>query len=79
MTNDYFCTYDLGLATGLLSAGFEISAMDRVEAKRFQFKFVDSPELTEAIDDYFSDKLDVSARQMYDNLKMLKNRIYNNL
>ena len=77
MTNNYFCTYDLGLAAGLLSSGFEICEITKPEPTRLRFKFENTDELQTAIDDYFLDKLNVSARMMFDNLKMLKNKLFN--
>lgn len=75
--NNYFCTYDIGLVAGLLSAGFQIDEMNKDDPRRIGFKFKQDEELSLAVDDYFLDKLNVSARMMYDNFKMIKNITYN--
>lgn len=73
--NDY-CTYDLGCSAALISSGFEIKSLDKANPKKVRFIFNYQTGIEEIVNDYFSDKLKVSARKFFDNTKMLKNRIY---
>ena len=67
---------DLGLAAALVTAGFEIVATEK-EQKSVYFIFCGSSKIEQAINDYWLDRLTISARSYFDNTKMLKNRIYN--
>ncbi len=71
-----FQTYDLGCAAGLISAGFTLKDLNRANPKKIQFYFTYEASIEGAIDDYFGDKLLVNARTYFDNVKMLKNRIF---
>lgn len=67
---------DLGLATALVSCGFVMSDTRRDETGRMHFIFVGTDELDHAVNDYWADTLDVKARKYFDDIKMLKSRIY---
>lgn len=69
-------THDLGLAAALVSCGFKLRATNRDINGRFYFAFRQTSDLTEAIDEYWADSLNVRARSYNDNIKMLKSRIY---
>lgn len=69
-------THDLGLAAALVSCGFKLCATTRDRNGRFYFAFRQTSDLTEAIDEYWANTLNVSARLFADNMKMLKSRIY---
>lgn len=71
-------THDLGLAAALVSCGFKLRATNRDINGRFYFAFRQTSNLTEAIDEYWADTLNVRARTYNDNIKMLKSRIYAN-
>lgn len=73
-----FQTFDLGLAAALISVGFQLLDLNKSNPRKVQFLFKASNELQEAIEDYWSDNLKVNARTYFENLKMLKNRIYSN-
>ncbi len=70
-------TTDLGQATALYTAGFEIKEIDKTNPKRSEFVFLNEDGIEKTINDWWNDKLIVKARSYYDNMKMLKNRIYN--
>jgi len=74
--DNQFSTYDLGLATALISVGFELWGLDKNNAKKVLFIFKQSPEIIKVGNDYWADKLEINARTLFDNQKMLKNRIY---
>jgi hypothetical protein len=68
--------HDLGLAAALVSGGFKLRGTNRAMNGRFYFMFKQSGDLTEAIDKYWLNTLNVPARLYSDNIKMLKSRIY---
>ena len=67
---------DLGLAAALSSLNFEIVGTETDAKGRTQFIFSDTPELQNAVKDYWANSLDVKARYYFDAIKMLKSRIY---
>ena len=67
---------DLGLAAALVSRGFFMCDAHKDETGRVHFVFMETPELGRAINDYWADSLDVKARKYFDDIKMLKSRIY---
>lgn len=72
-----FTTYDLGVSTALLCAGFQLLSVDKNDNPRkalFIFQKVDGIE--DVADRYFSDRLEVKARSFFDHLKALKNKLY---
>ncbi|OGE76154.1 MAG: hypothetical protein A3C85_01665 [Candidatus Doudnabacteria bacterium RIFCSPHIGHO2_02_FULL_48_21] len=74
--NNYLHTFDLGAAASLVSAGFELVSLDKTNRKKVQFIFRREIGIEKVVDDYWSDRLEVKARSFFDNLKMLKNRLY---
>lgn len=73
---EHYSTFDLGQAAALVSLGFQIESFDKTNPRKVQFIFRWQENLEKAIDDYWADRLNVRARAMFDNMKMLKNRIY---
>jgi hypothetical protein len=69
-------TFDLGVAASLVTAGFEVVILDKVNPRKVQFVFRRATGIEKVMDDYWTDKLKVKARSFFDNIKMLKNRIY---
>lgn len=69
-------TYDLGCSAALLTAGFELLSLNKDNPHKSLFVFKKVEEIAEAVEGYWSGKLVVSARSYFDNIKMLKNRIY---
>lgn len=73
---DYLYTFDLGAAASLISSGFELVSLDKTNPQKAQFIFYRSDGVQKIVDDYWSDKLKIKARSMFDTIKMLKNRLY---
>ena len=73
-----FSTYDLGCSAALISVDFRLISLDKENPRKVLFIFKNENGLDDAVNGYFSDKLKVSARTLFDNIKMLKNRIYSN-
>ncbi len=71
---------DLGLAAALVSRSVEISNTVKDEKGRMSFIFCFDDDLEAdidtAIDNYWNNYLDVDARRYFENIKMLKSRIY---
>ena len=69
-------TYDLGCSAALLTAGFELLSLNKDNPHKSLFVFKKVENIDEAVEGYWSGKLVVAARSYFDNIKMLKNRIY---
>ena len=76
ITQKVFKTYDLGLAASLVSLGFQLTDLEKSNPRKVLFIFQIEEGINEAIGDYWSDNLQINARSHFDNIKMLKNRIY---
>lgn len=71
-----FTTYDLGVSTALLCAGFELLSVAKSNPKKALFIFKRENRIEDIVDRYFSDRLEVKARSFFDHLKALKNKLY---
>lgn len=69
-------TYDLGCAAALISVGFELASLDKEDPRKVLFIFRGKAGIKNVVDDYWADRLEVKARTFFDNVKMIKNRIY---
>lgn len=74
--NKMFLTFDLGLASSLISLGYELWNLEKSNPKKVQFIFKRAEGIDLAVNDYWQDRLKINARTLFDNQKMLKNRIY---
>jgi hypothetical protein len=73
---NYLHTFDLGAAASLVSADFELVSLDKTNPKKVQFIFRREVGIEQVLDDYWADRLEIKARTFFENIKMLKNRIY---
>ncbi len=71
-----FTTYDLGVSTALLCAGFELLSVEKSNPRKALFVFRKEVGIEEVTDKYFADRLEVKARSYFDHLKALKNKLY---
>ncbi len=69
-------TYDLGVSTALLCAGFELLTVQKSDPRKALFVFKKEGGIEEVANKYFGDKLEVKARSYFDHLKALKNKLY---
>jgi hypothetical protein len=67
---------DLGCASALQTAGFELLALDRQNPHKIKFVFRREAGIEKVADDFWSDRLEQKSRSFWDNIKNLKNRIY---
>jgi len=74
--NQNFSTYDLGLATVLITLGYELLKLDRTNPKKVRFVFKEGKNIEKVMIDYFNDKIKLPALTLFNNQKNLKNRIY---
>lgn len=76
-SNDsHFLSYDIGLVAALTTLHFELLSLDRTNSRKIGFIFPQTPELEQATQEYFAGRLSVDARSFFENIKMLKNRIF---
>lgn len=71
-----FYTFDLGLAASLVTSEFELLELNKTDRKKVQFIFSNNDELENIIDKYWKGHLKLDSRKLFENQKMLKNRIY---
>ena len=71
-----FATYDLGVSTALLCAGFELLSVDKENSKKALFVFKKDDGIEGVANLYWSDRLEVKARSYFDHFKALKNKLY---
>ena len=76
MSQNEFSTFDLGLATVLVTMGYELLELDRSNPKKVRFIFKREKNMEGVMSDYFNDKIKLSAQTLFNNQKNLKNRIY---
>ena len=73
---NYLYSFDLGASASLITAGFELVALDKTNPRKVQFIFRREADIEKILDDYWADRLEVKARAFFDNIKACKNRIY---
>lgn len=71
-----FSTYDLGLATVLVTLGYELLELDKANPKKVRFVFRREENIEQIMNNYFNDKIKLPAQTLFNNQKNLKNRIY---
>ncbi|MCP6718959.1 MAG: DUF5659 domain-containing protein [Patescibacteria group bacterium] len=68
---------DLGLASLLLTFQFNLVGLERVNKKRINFLFSQTEGIEKVISDYWAGvEISVSAQSLFNNQKLLKNRLY---
>lgn len=69
-------TSDIGHAAALLCVGYELKGLDKENPNKIKFILFRKEGLDEAINSYWNDALIVSARSFFENLRMLKTRLF---
>lgn len=69
---------DLGLATLILTLGGELLGLEkRSDEKRVDFVFANTKEVEKTIEDFWQDKnVSVPIQTLFNNFRLLKNRLY---
>lgn len=73
---EVFSLSDLGSTAALVTAGFQLKSLERNALGKVRFLFSETPEIQNALECYWANHLPVDARQLFENIKMLKSRIY---
>jgi len=76
MDQNEFSTFDLGLATVLVTMDYELLELDRSTPKKVRFIFKREKNIEGVMADYFNDKIKLPAQTLFNNQKNLKNYIY---
>lgn len=76
--DEFFSTTDLGIAAALLTADFELLNLDKSDPRKVKFVFSRDDGITKVADDFWSNRLEQKVRSFWDNIKVLKNRLYSN-
>lgn len=71
-----FSSYDLGLATTLVTLKYELLKLDKTDPKKVRFVFKEVKGIEQTMLGYWNGEVLVSALAFFNNLKTLKNRIY---
>ena len=72
-----FTTYDIGVSTALLCSGYTLLSVDKDNPHKSLFIFNNEVSIEKTANQFFSNTLTVKAREFFDQLKALKNLIYN--
>jgi len=75
MNNKNWDTSDLGLAT-TISLFYPIKNIDKTDPKKVQFIFENSKKLNLLIDNYWKGKIKVDPAKYFNQLRIIKSRIY---
>ena len=73
---EVYTTFDLGCSAALITAGFSLISLDKGNPRKVQFIFRQEVGIEKVVDEYWADRLKIKVRTFFDNVKMLKNRIY---
>ena len=75
--NRKYQTTDLGLASSLVSLGYELHTLEKtLNPKKVRFIFRRVPSIETSANNFWNDKLALNARTLFDAQKMIKNRLY---
>lgn len=77
LDENYYSTSDLSLAT-TLSLWFPIEDIDRSNPRKALFIFRKTPELEKLIDQYFRNEIKISPQVYFNQLRVIKARLYAN-
>lgn len=71
-----FTTSDLGLATALFTYGYPLDYLDKTKPDKVEFYFIQSDGLLTIIQLFWAKQLNIDALTFYNNLRIIKNRIF---
>lgn len=73
--NDQYSTSDLALAT-MISLFYPLEAIDRTNSNKSQFLFKRDEELDQLIEAFWRKELQVEPQTYFNQLKIIKSRLY---
>lgn len=71
-----WATFDLGCSAALVCKKFQLVSLNKENPKKVQFIFLKEVGIEKTINDYWANTLEVRAREFFDAVKMIKNRLY---
>jgi len=74
--NQIFQTQDLNLSAVLIAKGFILESVLKNFTGKSTFCFSQDETITEVIQQYWNNKLLINPQELFNALKLLKNRIY---
>lgn len=77
LNENYYQTSDLSLAT-TISLFFPIDDINRSNPRKAIFIFQKTPELEKLIDQYFRNEIKISPQTYFNQLRVVKSRLYAN-
>jgi len=77
LDQNYYQTSDLSLCT-TISLFFPIETIDRSNIRKAVFVFRKTPELEKLVDQYFRNEIKVSPQVYFNQLRVVKARLYAN-
>lgn len=76
INDEHFATSDLALAAALVSKDFQLEFLDKTNPHKVEFLFGRTDEIEKTASLFWNDQLLVNPRTYFDNIKLLKNRLY---
>jgi len=76
---DLFTTYNLNFSAVLIASDIPLEQIDRGLVSKVLFCFENSKKLQEINDKYWQKELRIEPQLLFDSLKYLKSRLYNDL
>jgi hypothetical protein len=73
---NFFKTSDLALTAAICVSGFQVAGMQQTETERIYFLFDKSQRLDDIVSRFWSGQLSVEPQAYFNQLKILKTRIY---
>lgn len=74
---EYFSTSDLNLSAVLVANGFPLEYIEKDDLSKSTFHFIKSKQLDQLIEQYWRLELRIEPHELFNSLKALKNRMYN--
>lgn len=74
-----YSTFDLNLASVLITSGCKIVELDRSNIKKVKFIFKHQKSIEQIAADFWDDKVILPAKTLLNNQKTLKNRIFSDI
>lgn len=74
--NKQFKTQDLNLSAVLIAKGFNLQEVLKSPNNRATFCFYSHNDMDKVINDYWNNNLFITPQELFNALKLLKNRIY---
>lgn len=74
-----YSTFDLNLASVLITSGCKIVELDKSNIKKVRFIFKYQKSIEQIAADFWDDKITLPAKTLLNNQKTLKNRIFSDI